>query len=95
MITPVTDIIREAEAVAELKADEWPTSGSHICYALNILLGSGYADEQCGSTEYGDNHYARIDRWILITKSGGFMSVDEHPTEEEAVACFAKIEASL
>jgi hypothetical protein len=90
-ITPVTDIIREAEAVSELTIDELVSqyigqSPSKVTAALSALVNDGHYDD---IITWGDTDVShRVDRWILVTDSRGFVSSDEYDTEALAIAEF-------
>lgn len=56
--------------------------------ALDVIVGHGFDDEQCGDAEYLAGHCARVARWLLWTDNQGFMSTSEYTTITEAQAEF-------
>lgn len=94
-ITPVSDIIREAEAVTELTIDELVSAyigqtPSKVTAALVALVNDGHYDD---IITWGDTDVShRIDRWILLTDSDGFVSSDEFETESLAIAEFKTLQ---
>lgn len=84
--TPATDIIREAEALTEQKQSEWSLGekfDSALSYALYELVLNGYSDDEL---EDGRGGYIwRVDRWLLLQDSSGFVNHREHDRELHAV----------
>lgn len=95
MVTPYTDIIREAEAISELTIDELIETQSKVSdryfgqqletlVALEVLQGNGYVDDEWfGQTD--DSHYIyRIDRWIVTRDPDGSRDLMTFDNEHEA-----------
>jgi hypothetical protein len=58
--------------------------------ALETFYMNGTPDEQGGDVESPTGHYYLVDRWIVITDSQGFKSVETYATIKEATDALDK-----
>lgn len=87
------DIIREAEALSGLTLDEMysPTKfADPFSAALWTLTLESYEDDKY-SVENDGSWFARIDRWILLCDSQGFVNKRSYNSDYWASGAFAEL----
>ncbi len=57
-----------------------------LVVALDIINSHGFADDNTGETAMGGSYAWRVNRFVGIEDSQGFVSIEEYPTEREATA---------
>lgn len=94
------DIIAEAR-IAGLSDDELTYTGPgrteghedrQLAVALAWMVDGGYVDEQSGNVDAPGGHFARIDRWLVVTDHVGFIHVTEFLDPAGAVLRYSERE---
>lgn len=85
--------LSESDLIAQAFHDLHEFGVVTVLDACEAYYGHGFSDEQCGTVDYGPGHFYRVARWIVQTDSQGFHYLHEYPSESEAMAAFAQVEA--
>jgi hypothetical protein len=87
------DIIREAEAISELTLAEMYSStkfADELSAALWTLTLDSYQDDEYANEADG-SWFARIDRWILLCDSGGYVNHRSYKDDWYAKHAFSEL----
>lgn len=92
----IDDARREGVTIDELSyRGPGRTEGNtdrELANALDALITMGVHDQASGDVESPTGHFARYDRWIVLTDTQGFVTVNEHANQDYAKSHYLALE---